>query len=179
MAENPRVYVDNNEKIYFHDQKTFSNIKESSASLQVGLEDAASLPGQSTWIIQKIHFAAQVYTDYDIDDMEVMPFGKGLLGIAPSDNVASLPTVESYQDLRGWPLNGTYRPWSIPVPVNVLGDTVPEMLNMMRTSFSGTYTPKSTLALNRMQSIHFNIKNDAEQDCYGLMSLFISAKRGD
>jgi len=179
MPENPRVYVDNNDKIYFHDQKVFDQIKESSASLQIGLEDAASLPGQSTWIIQKIHFAAQIYTDYDIDDMANMPYGKGLLGICPSDNASSLATVESYQDIRGWPLNGSFRSWSIPVPVGVTGVTVPEMLPMMRTSFSGTYTPKSVLALNRMQSIHFNVKNDGDNDCYGFMSLFVSAKRGE
>lgn len=179
MAVNPKVYVDNNDKIYVHDQKEFNSIKESSASLQVGLEDCPSIPGQSTWVINKIQYSCQVYTDYDTTDMDEMPFGKGLLGIVPFDNVDSLATVEDYQDVRGWPLLGSFKPWSIPVPVDNFGTVEPNMLNMMRSSFSGTYRPKTALALNRMQSIHFNIKNDGKNDCYGLLSLFISARRGE
>ena len=179
MALAPRVYVDNNDKIYFHDFKTFDQIKQSSAAFQVGLEDAASLPGQSTWIINTVKFNCQVYTDYDTTDMANMPYGTGLLGIVPSDNTDNLATVEDYQDIRGWPLDGTWRSWSIPVPVSSTGATVTEMLPMMRTSFSGTYKPKSALALNRLQSIHYCVKNLGDNDCYGFMSIYISARRGE
>lgn len=179
MATTPKVYVDNNDKIYFTDFKAFDQIKQSAAQLSLGLEDAHSLPGQSTWIINKVKFNVQVYTDYDTTDMANFPYGTGMIGICPYGITTTLSTVEDYQDIRGWPLAETWRSWSIPAPVSSTGSTSEYMLPMMRTSFSGTYTPKSTLALNRQQMFMMNVKNLGDNDCYGFMSLFISARRGE
>lgn len=73
---------------------------------------------------------------------------------------------------------GTWKPWSIPkLNDNVLSPVV-ELYPLSKTSVSGTYRPKSTLALNRLQKIIFNVDSLSAPDVYGRLTLCIQAKRG-
>ncbi len=179
MAVIPKVYIDNNDKIYYSDRSQFSNLQSGSNQLTASLDDVAKIPGQSTWIVNKITFGANLYFDFDGVNFDGMAYGSALLGIIPNDDVGTYDTLEDYQDVRGWPLLGTSKMWSISKMVDAVGDLIPNLYPLSRTSLSGTYTPKSALALNRMQKIVFNLDNVTTLDVYGTMWIFISARRGE
>lgn len=178
MAVIPKVYIDNNDKIHYSDRNQFTLLSSSSQQLTAGLEDIAALPGQSTWIINKIRFGCNLYTDID-GSFNTMQYGSVLLGIIPYDDGGVYDNLDDYQDVRGWPLLDTWKAWTIPKLVD--GGLAPEptLYPIARASISGTYRPKSPLALNRMQKIIFNVDNVDSVDVYGSMWMFISARRGE
>lgn len=178
MANLPKVYIDNNDKIYYTDRLTFDNLGSASSQLSAGLADVAETPGQSTWLINKVQFGAHIFTDID-GSLDGSPYGSTLLGVLPYGEVGIFDGVDDYQNVRGWPLLGTWKSWAIPKLTTGAGVIEPYLYPMSRTSVSGTYTPKSPLALNRMQEIKYNLDNVGNVDVYGSMWMFISARRGE
>lgn len=178
MASAPKVYIDNNDKIYYSDRYEFDTVSQGSAQLSASLEDIASIPGQSTWIINKVHYSVHCYTDLD-GYVNGTPNGNILLGVIPYDDAGVYNQFDDYQDVRGWPFLGTWKQWSIAKLTDSGGAPVSSLDPLSRAAVSGTYVPKSPLALNRMQKINFNFYNTGTVDVYGFMSIFVSARRGE
>ena len=58
-AVNPVWYVDDNKTIYYSDRSFFSNMSLGSDQFTAGLADITDIPGQSTWIVNRIKFGAR------------------------------------------------------------------------------------------------------------------------
>lgn len=174
-----QVYIDENENIFATHRQNFNALSVGSDQLSIGLADISELSGQSTWIINRVHYSAFVAVDIDASVASTEgAYGNILLGVVPEDSTAVFDQVSDYQDVKGWPFYGTWKPWSIPRLNDSSLTPVPELYNSSRTSVSGTYRPKSTLALNRLQKILFNIDSLSAPDVYGRLTLSIQAKRG-
>lgn len=172
-------YIDENENIFVTHRQNFNGLSIGSDQLSVSLADIPELSGQSTWIINRVHYSAFIAVDIDTSiTSNDGAYGNILLGVVPEDSTAVFDQVSDYQDVKGWPFMGTWKPWSIPkLNDNVLSPVV-ELYPLSKTSVSGTYRPKSTLALNRLQKIIFNVDSLSAPDVYGRLTLCIQAKRG-
>jgi hypothetical protein len=110
--------------------------------------------------------------DYD-GSVATPAYGSMLLGVLDRGNLGVFDQVRDYQDVRGWPLKGTLRNWYIQSLDS------PELAPLNRAVVSGTYTPRKTLVLNRMQDIMINIDNVGSTDVEGSAWVYIEARRGD
>lgn len=175
-------YVDTNKTIYaYHAVKQLGVATGSSANATLGLDDLTDLSGQSTIIINRIHFQVVSFVDATVAANSITS-GFALGGVAPagyisaSGGVSNLQNVSDYQDLEGWPLKGVMR-----YLVSKQPGAIPD--NLMRSSFSKTYTPSRKgknkgLALHRGQEIVFNVRTVHEEADYYL-SIVLEARRGE
>ncbi len=179
----PKFYVDNEyETIYYSDQLPMNGIgagnnSQLTASLNEVDSPTLNLQGQSTWFIHSIAYGFEVYKDPDASVGD-LTFGKSLLGIIPYGTTGIFDDFNDYQEIKGWPLKGTVKPWSIGKGDGALGFS--SQVQTYKASRSGTWRPKSgVLTLNRNQEIMFNFHNDTGDDVYGYMFLNIIARRGE
>lgn len=172
-------YYDTNKTIYsYHSVKELGVAAGSSANITLGLDDLTDLSGQSTIIINRIHFAVTSFVDSTVLPNTICS-ALCLGGIAPagyitaSGAISNLGNVSDYQELEGWPLKGVQKYVVSKQPAG------PDQNSLQRSSFSKIWTPskKNSLALNRGQEIVFNVRTVyGELDSY--LSIFIEARRG-
>ncbi len=179
MAE---VYVDDNKTIYAYESvKEIGVAPLSSGNVTLGLDDMTDLSGQSTIIINRVHFSVVGFIDGTATPNAVGAFfalgGIAPIGyITPSGGISNLGNVSDYQQLKGWPLKGVQR-----YGVGRM-DTPTHAINQANTkaSFSKTWTPsrKNALALNRGQEIVFNVRSlFVEWDFH--LSIILECRRGE
>ena len=171
-AVNPVWYIDDNKTIYYSDRNYITNMSLGSDQMTAGLADITSIPGQSTWIINRIRFGLYLNMDYD-GSVSMPAYGSMLLGIVDRGNTQIFDYFDDYQDIRGWPLKGTHRTWYIQ------SIDSPELAPLNKAVISGTYSPRKTLVLNRMQDIMVNVDNVGSTDVEGSYWISIEARRGD
>jgi len=175
-------YVDENKTIYAYTSDEQLGVAQgSSANLTLGLDDLTDLSGQSTIIINRIHFQVTGFVDTTVNPNSLCGF-LALGGIAPagyvtaSGAVSNLGNVSDYQEVKGWPLKGVqkyaYARQDALAPV--------QQGVITKASFSKTWTPsrKNALALNRGQEIVLNARSAYEEWDY-LLSIIIEARRGE
>lgn len=175
-------YVDENKTIYAYTGDRRLGISSgSSGILTLGLDDLTDLSGQSTIIVNRIHFHAVGFVDSTVVPNNVQQFF-ALGGIAPegyvspSGGISNLGNVSDYQEVKGWPLKGVQK-------YNVARQDAlapVEQSVITKASFSKTWTPskKNSLALNRGQEIVFNCRSMSGEWDY-FMSIILEARRGE
>jgi hypothetical protein len=145
------VYVDENKTIYAYQSLKQTNIPTgSSANVTLGLADMTDLSGQSTIIINKIHFGVTAFLDSatPADQMGSCLVLGGITPegyISPSGGVSNLANLSDYQEIKGWPLKGVSK-FLASMPTNVVDQN-----GLVRSSFTKSFTTTrgNSLALNR------------------------------
>jgi len=179
MAE---MYVDENKTIYAYDSKRQLGVASgSSANITLGLDDLTDLSGQSTIIINRIHFLVTAFIDSTVIPSTVSAFF-ALGGIAPagfvsaSGGVSNLGNVSDYQEVKGWPLKGVQK-YGV-ARQDALAPVEQGLIT--KSSFSKTWTPsrKNALALNRGQEIVLNVRSAYSEWDY-FLSIILEARRGE
>jgi hypothetical protein len=177
MANVPAWYIDNNKTIYYSDQDYFSNLAAGTFKLTAGLSDITDLPGQSTWIVNKIKMGVHFNVDVDVSFAGAC-YGSTLAGIMPRGNTTIFNVLNDYLDVKGWPLKGSFRSWhymnmdsGLPAPSTLLA--------LNRRDITITYSPRKTLVLNREQDINWSLNNDSSVDVSGKTWIYIEARRGE
>ena len=176
------MYVDENKTIYaYNDVRAIGVASGVSGNVTLGLDDLTDLSGQSTIIINRIHFLVTGYVDTTVAPNTVSSFF-ALGGIAPagfitaSGAISNLGNVSDYQEVKGWPLKGVQK--FCAARQDALAPVEQGMIS--KASFSKTWTPsrKNALALNRGQEIVLNARsNGIEWDYF--LSIVIEARRGE
>lgn len=168
------LYVDNNKTIYASKDLQISALAVGTTQhLHLGLSEFTELPGQSTIFVNKINFSLTGFqpqggtTDYVL--------GHFICGIVPTDLLTSntFKDYSDFQDFKAWPIKGSKKYFGNTSGHGSVTDT-PQNLRM-----SFTYSPKSSLLLNRDQSIIMTIRNDYGDEIYGVAAIDLIARRGD
>lgn len=176
------MYVDENKTIYAYNSSRVPGVSSgSSANLTLGLDDLTDLSGQSTIIINRIHFLVTGFVDSTVAPGTVSAFF-ALAGVAPagyvspSPGISNLGNVSDYQEVKGWPLKGAHK-YGV---ARQQGATNPEQGAIVKASFSKTWTPsrKNSLALNRGQEIVLNARSAYSEWDY-FLSIILEARRGE
>tara|TARA_Y100000401_G_C8298309_1_gene212613 strand:- start:158 stop:682 length:525 start_codon:yes stop_codon:yes gene_type:complete len=170
-------YVDNNSTIYASAREQIGDTQSglptgNAMHVSLGLSDLTDLSGQSSIYVNKITFQLTGFqpnggtTDYML--------GHFLCGIIPTDKLGTeFSDYDHFQDIKGWPLKASKKFFGNTSGHNNASDT-PQNL---RTSF--TYSPRSSLLINREQSIIMTVRNDYGDELYGVMSIDLVGRRGD
>ncbi len=174
----PTVYVDNNETIYAYETSFQDNVAPLAVHYsEIGLADLIpELTGQSTWLINRVHFWVKFMGRETIPQTNSSTFMSVICGVAPHGWVAAGNSLESpadYSDLKGWPLKGCQK------YLGLMDDTAQNV-----TTWSKTYSPSkgNHLALNRNQQLVLAAKifNYADAlNCNIQSSIIVEARRGD
>ena len=181
------AYVDENETIYYADKLRGQGLSANTAvSMFADINQNpldTLISGQSTVFINSIKFKASAFIDPDSTDFN-QTAAFMVAGIVPFDlfNIANGPnSLEDYQELKGWPLKGSFGYSAIMRPRDAQMTEDVWQGNASTFSWTKTYKPRKALLLSRMQSICFSLKNDFSNgsDFNYLMSMEIQMKRGD
>lgn len=179
MAE---YYVDENKTIYAYVSDRETGVAQgSSANVTLGLDDLIDLSGQSTIIINRVHFSVTGFVDSTVTPNSVSAFfacaGVAPAGyISPTGGVSNLGNVSDYQEVKGWPLKGAHR-----YGVAKQDPLAPvEQSILTKASFTKTWTPskKNALALNRGQELVLNARSAYNEWDY-FLSIVLEARRGE
>ncbi len=179
MAE---YYVDENETIYAYVSDRELGVNQgSSANVTLGLDDLTDLSGQSTIIINRVHFSVTGFVDTTVAANSVSAFF-ACAGVAPAGyvsatgGVSNLGNVSDYQEVKGWPLKGAHR-YAV-AKQDFFHPTFPQT-QLIKASFTKTWTPskKNALALNRGQELVLNARSAYNEWDY-FLSIVLEARRG-
>lgn len=172
-------YVDENKTIYAHvSDKETSVVAGDSANVTLGLADLLDLTGQSTIIVNRIHFGVICFVNSAVPIYQtatafvlggIVPVGYP----SPTGGASNVANFGDYQEIKGWPLKGVSKTLSA-MPS---GQTYANSIE--RTSYHKTWTPsrKNALALNRGQEIVLNVQTNHETLNY-VLSINLEARRG-
>ena len=172
-------YVDNNETIYaLHSVRDNTVASGGHLHVPLGLSDLTGLmdlSGQSTWLINRIHFFATIYTDNAVGLTPDTSYYYVQGGICPSGTL-DLVRVAAYQDLKGWPLKGVNK--------YIFTQVVASIDNQAnsRGVYSKTWTPSrgNHLALNRGQDVNFTVNTVSSNNTSAMFgSVLVEARRGN
>lgn len=170
-------YIDDNGTIYGNDSSFVARQAQgTTASVSLGLADiTTNLPDVtiSSMLVDRVTFKFQASL---ISSLAPYPgpsdHGYVLLqaGVKPqSVSGATLRDLDDYQDIKGWPIkNGS---------VYLYTDTTPGTSNGGIVSWTMSYKPRNTLALNRLQDINLAF-HPALGDFTVLSSIQLQASRG-
>lgn len=173
-------YVDNNETIYAVESARNLAVSQGQHSLcTLGLADLTGLfdlSGQSTWLINRIHFFTSCFVASALGLVGTSyAYAQG--GICPNGTL-DLVRVEDYQGLNAWPLRGVNHYMFMRHNSSGAADDNPANC---RASFSKTWTPSrgNHLALNRGQEISFTTNNvTSANDMEIFQSIIVEGRRG-
>ncbi|AXH78486.1 MAG: hypothetical protein [Circular genetic element sp.] len=170
---NTDYYVDNNGRIQVCvDQLDTSVSVGGYHRIHLALSNLTDLTGQSTVFVNKLKFSMNTIspsggsTDYFV--------GHILAGIIPLDMAGSnFDTLVDYKNVKGWPI-----PMSKQYIINSSGHPGASDVPFVGR-LSQTYTPKSTLLINREQAIQLSFKNDYGDNQQVNLSIQASLARGE
>ena len=172
---NTDYYVDNNGRIQVSvDQLDTSVTVGQHHRIHFALKNLTDLSGQSTVFVNKVNFKVEVYspnggsTDYMVGHM--------LAGVIPEDLVSTnFSALQDYKTVKGWPIPMTKK--------YILNSSGHLPSSAAGSGFVGrmthTYTPKSTLLVNREQAIQLCFKNDFGDEQRVSLSMQLSLARGE
>lgn len=186
MSANLKSYVDDNETIYVSDYLKVEDLGGSSSrNLTFGLDDIATLPAQSSVFVNKLTFKWSGYIEYTGTANSQKTAFFCLAGIVPRDYIvddeSGVIDLDSYQEIKGWPLKGCYGFTGIsrPEPSSAHLEANTWQGNYSYSSFQKTYRPRKVLLINRLQQITFNVLNlySTGSDFDGIISIEAQFKR--
>ncbi len=170
---NTDYYVDNNGRIQVSvDQLDTSVTVGQKHRIHFALQNLTDLSGQSTVFVNKINFKVETVspsggsTDYFV--------GHILAGVIPQDLVSTnFSELSDYKTVKGWPIPMTKK-YIMNSSGHDQASDVPLVARMTHT-----YTPKSTLLVNREQAIQLCFVNDYGDAQSVSLSMQLSLARGE
>ncbi len=177
-------YYDENKTIYANSSDLELAVAAgASANVTLGLDDLTELSGQSTILINRIHFQVTMYVDFTVlpDSLVTATVLGGITPagfINPTGTPSNLANLSDYQEIKGWPLKGVQRFLTCRQPNH--GSPTPATNSLIKASFSKTWTPsrKNALALNRGQEIVLNVQTNHQEADYSV-NMILEARRGE
>ncbi len=142
----------------------------SNQTLTLGLADIGATQTMSTWLIDHVYWSV-IVTQESSTPLSEWLVGTIQMGVAPTTHVGTLNTPGDYQDIKGFPLKKGHRIWM-----------VSDQGSSIRTSVSGSWTPRNNTALNRLQEFNLNCSLASSQnglsECAVFQQIQVQAKRG-